>query len=484
MRKILILVILINLGSFPLFGQISFYKIFTNNGYDFGQGVVQLEDSSYVITGSSSSFTEGPSQAFLLKVDSLGNYLWSRHYGGNESDWGRRVLNWNDSIFYVTGHSNSLGSGSYNFFLIKTDENGEQLIEKHYEKSGWDKLNDAVLSTDSMIYMVGETTGTINGNSDFYVVKANQDGDTLWTKSFGSVGDDSFQSIKQLNDTTFYIVGKTFNADSTLTKAAVVKLHSNGQVLWIKEFGQNGHYELNDFFFDITFLRAVGTRVHPIDGDNDEYLLSIGLTGSFDFEYNVHSPGYVNYDNVCKYGSNDRIYIASYYRNDFSSGGSYDVGITRFTEDFNWDVAFVNIGFELEDRSGQIIPTSDGGAVSVGFVNGTDLGGSGIYIIKIGANDEFPVVDLNNISTLVSIPEMSDFANPISVFPNPSIGYFTVKTKVQTKLDVLDLSGKIVYHDKIIDESLISTINWEKGVYLLKFQTDEGATGIIKLIVQ
>ena len=73
-------------------GQIDFYKIYTNNGYDFGQGIVQLEDSSYLITGSSSSFQNGASQAFLLKVDSLGNYNWSKNFGGSESEGGRRVL--------------------------------------------------------------------------------------------------------------------------------------------------------------------------------------------------------------------------------------------------------------------------------------------------------------------------------------------------------------------------------------------------------
>ena len=72
--------------------QISFYKLFTNNGADFGQGITQLEDSSYVITGSSSSFINGPSQAFLMRIDSMGNYMWSNHYGGAEIESGRRVL--------------------------------------------------------------------------------------------------------------------------------------------------------------------------------------------------------------------------------------------------------------------------------------------------------------------------------------------------------------------------------------------------------
>ena len=38
------------------FGQIAFYKHYSDYNYDFGQGIVQLEDSSYVVTGTSGSF--------------------------------------------------------------------------------------------------------------------------------------------------------------------------------------------------------------------------------------------------------------------------------------------------------------------------------------------------------------------------------------------------------------------------------------------
>lgn len=484
MRKIVFLSILINLSSFIGFGQISFFKVMTDNGYDFGQGIVQLEDSSYIVTGSSSSFIEGPSQAFLLKLDSLGNFLWSAHYGGSESDWGRRVLNWNDSIFYVTGHSNSSGTGSYNFYLIKTDKDGNQLLDKHYERDGWDKMNDAAFSSDSTIFMVGETTGTTNGNSDFYIVKTNKDGDTLWTKSFGTAGDDALNSIKQYDDTTFYCVGKIFNTDSTLTKAAVLKLHADGTVIWTKEFGENGNYELNDLFFVGPYLKAVGTRIHPVDGDNDEYLLSVGLTGVFDVEYNVHSNGDVTYDNVTQYGSSGKIYIASFYKNDFSSGQSFDVGITRFTESLNWDVAYVNIGFGLEDRSGEIIPTNDGGAVSVGYVSGDDLGGSGVYVIKIGPNDAFPAVDPNNVSGLVTIPEIDFEVDQLIVFPNPSNGNITIKTNEETLVNIVDMNGKQVHSDSFSEFTEISTLDWQKGIYVLKFQTQQGKAGTLKLVVQ
>ena len=81
--------------------QVKFYELFTNNGYDFGQGITQLEDSSYVVTGSSSSFVEGASQAFLLKIDKFGTYKWSASYGGIESEGGRRVLYKKNVGFYL-----------------------------------------------------------------------------------------------------------------------------------------------------------------------------------------------------------------------------------------------------------------------------------------------------------------------------------------------------------------------------------------------
>ena len=91
MRNLILLILLI-ISAFQVNAQNAFYKLYSNNGYDFGEGIAQLEDSSFIVTGTSSSFTDGPSQAFLLKVDSVGEYQWSLPYGGTEEDGARRVL--------------------------------------------------------------------------------------------------------------------------------------------------------------------------------------------------------------------------------------------------------------------------------------------------------------------------------------------------------------------------------------------------------
>ena len=88
-------------------GQPGFYKVYSGTGYDRGEGVAQLPDSGYVVTGTSSSFDEAPSQAFLLRIDKLGNYVWSQAYGGPEFEEGKRVLPVPGHGYYVVGTSSS-----------------------------------------------------------------------------------------------------------------------------------------------------------------------------------------------------------------------------------------------------------------------------------------------------------------------------------------------------------------------------------------
>lgn len=133
-----------------------FFKYFSGTGYDTGQGIAQLEDSSYIITGLSGSFGEN-SEAFLLKLSKAGQYQWSNHYGGNEADWGRRVLYNQDLGYYIVGNSNSYSSGDYDALVVKTDLLGNQLWSKTYGTGNWEQINDAVFASDSGIVMVGSS---------------------------------------------------------------------------------------------------------------------------------------------------------------------------------------------------------------------------------------------------------------------------------------------------------------------------------------
>ena len=176
----LTLLFFLSICNFTFAQFITFNNIYTNNGYDYGKGICQLPDSSYALTGGSSSFNEGPSDAFLALIDSNGIYKWSKSYGGTETDWGMRVNHVPNYGYYISGVTNSFGAGGYDFMLVKTDENGTQEWMKTFGGLQWENLHDAIMLADTGMLLVGETKSQGHGAEDLFIVRTDKNGNTLW----------------------------------------------------------------------------------------------------------------------------------------------------------------------------------------------------------------------------------------------------------------------------------------------------------------
>jgi hypothetical protein len=162
--KILIITIILLIPFIGKSQNINFIKSYGNNGYDYGRDIKQDVDTGYIATGSSSSFTSENADAFLLKVDSLGNFKWSYDYGGQGSDWGEAVVVTLDSSYAIGGYTNSFGSGGFDFYLVRTNSVGVPLWEKTYGGSDWERAHDMVQLPDSGFVLVGETYSYGSGN--------------------------------------------------------------------------------------------------------------------------------------------------------------------------------------------------------------------------------------------------------------------------------------------------------------------------------
>ena len=462
------------------YGQNNFFKMYSGSGYDRGEGIVQLEDSSYVVTGSSSSWGES-SQAFLLKIDTVGNYLWSQSYGGAESEAGKRVLYNADLGFYIAGFSNSFGSGDFDAYLVKTDLNGNKLWEKTYGKpSNWERINDAIWTKDSTILMVGEVQATNGAASDILIIHADKNGDTLWTKTFGSIGEDRANTIISVQDSLFMIGGEMFIPDSNLVKGFILKMNTAGDIIWQDTITDlAGKYGVTDLSLGVNVIYAVGFR--EINPENfDDYAGKFDINGTLIFQYTKQDLVQIEsnyFSEVLFLPSQNKIAITYRTFNPGFEGQDYDIVIANFDGfDLGWLDQFRTINNEGLDENSQLLATNDGTYVTVGTNSSTGLfentsnGGSHIYVMKVGANNVFPIT--YNVNTLNQLVEIESLGSTIQakISPNPFNEEITISLSSEIPIQGIIYNALLeeVLQFDIFGETTIETSNLSPGAYFVK----------------
>jgi hypothetical protein len=224
---------LIKLDSNANYVWFQFYGTFS---YDDASDVIQCPDGGYLISGMASHpswgayqplVAKGNRDILVIKVDSLGNYLWSKCYGGTGDDAGAKLLNTSDGGFLITGTTNSNdldvsgNHGGTDNWIAKTNSIGDIQWQKAYGGTKYDSLTNIFQSSDgnyvfssSIMSNNGDITFN-NGNNktDSWIVKINQTGTILWQKSFGGSGNDETYSIIQTTDGGYAITGGTNSTD-------------------------------------------------------------------------------------------------------------------------------------------------------------------------------------------------------------------------------------------------------------------------------
>lgn len=481
--RILIFIAFIGLSA-AASGQIKFFRMFTNNGSDIGQGIVQLEDSSYVITGSSSSFQDGPSQAYLLKIDSMGNYQWSRHYGGSEIDGGRRVLYKKDFGYFICGHTNSYGNGGFDMYLVKVKENSDPEWERTYGGSGWEQVHDAALTRDTGVMMVGETSSNETDNKDIYIVRTDKNGDTLWTKTLGGPGDDYASSIRRHNDSLFIIGGRKWIADSSMHKGYLLYLKDDGTVLWEDTMGRNGNYWINDMVVDGTRFVAVGGTSSPDKQGIDSYYYPVDLSGAPLGPYEQPNPGDEDFAYITTVGPSNDFYIAT-HREDEGAVFGIDMLVQKFLSNFLWSSGFGVSNMDT-DMAGQIIPTSDGAAVVVGYTTGVISGGNEIFVLKIGPDDDYPDPQNDAVIEDILLVDSPEEITGFRVYPNPAHDMLHIRVEdIQSaSIRLFDAAGKVVLLQEFQQSADVNVSDLPSGCYILEFSSEHLMPARTRVMVQ
>jgi hypothetical protein len=108
---------------------------------------------------------------WILKLDTVGDTIWTRNYGGSERDYGRSVQQTNDGGYIIAGDTKSFGAGDYDIYLIKTDGNGDSIWTKTYGGLNNDCGYSIQQTSDGGYIVAGYTESFGAGYSDVWLLK-------------------------------------------------------------------------------------------------------------------------------------------------------------------------------------------------------------------------------------------------------------------------------------------------------------------------
>lgn len=134
------------------------------------------------------------------------------------------------------------------FSFVIYGQNWQAAWEKQLGNSQMDYFTDVITDINGGFTVLGSTIPKTKKSYDFWLVRFKDNGDTIWTKTFGTDLFDIPKKILQTADGSYLILGMT--KDSVAEKLILIRTDKDGKELWQKRFDDENFYSGEDIVSD------------------------------------------------------------------------------------------------------------------------------------------------------------------------------------------------------------------------------------------
>jgi hypothetical protein len=221
--------------------------VYGGGGTDFLVGAIQSPNGDFILAGRSSSFPGdkkisphiGEGDFWAMRLDTSGNRLWERSYGGTKDEDGCMITALKDGTFLIGGMSASNADGNkttanigaYDFWIIQIDGAGNKLWEATLGGTEIEHFRDLVATRDGGFALGGfsrsepggSKTSPHYGRDDYWVVRFSEKKNILWDASYGGSEADQLEAMAPGLDGGLWLGGSSvsgINGNKTIEKYA------------------------------------------------------------------------------------------------------------------------------------------------------------------------------------------------------------------------------------------------------------------------
>jgi len=247
----------------------------TYGGGAFG-AVAALSDGGFALGGGKKPNSMQANQFWLVRTDAGGNELWNKTYGGNDYDSSSALAALPDGGFVLAGATESKGAGMTDSWLVRTDDQGNLLWDKTYGGAKFDRSWALARLPDGGFALAGATMSKGSGGRDFWLVRTDSEGNLLWDKTYGGIHSDVAMSVSELPDGGFLLAGWTGVEGVDSFDLWLVRTDGDGNALWGGTYG--GGVDGPNFYVSVVLLEDGGLVVGSTTEVDDAGDLDLRLT--------------------------------------------------------------------------------------------------------------------------------------------------------------------------------------------------------------
>lgn len=258
-------------------GNIQWQKTYGGSERDYSNTIFQTSDGGYIFGAGSFSIEDG--KAWIVKLDQNGSIEWQKSLGFSVYYYSLLIEETNDGGYVVAGDR------SYDIWVGKLDSNGNLIWQKSYDHNLSASV-EAIHQTDDLGYIFVADVGVVGDadSRDVWVVKLTSTGNIQWQKTYGGSQGDWPSEILQTEDGNYIFAASTRSIAETTFDGWLVKLNSNGSIIWQKIFGGADFDVIDDILAAGNGEYVVGGRSYSFTGVQTGWMFKINSEGTIQWQ--------------------------------------------------------------------------------------------------------------------------------------------------------------------------------------------------------